>query len=483
MADKSNRRFPSPRFTLASLLILITLCAAPFTYLSYVRRRNDQRKAAHEDLTSKGMSLRQISPQSRPPADKSLAAPADESPARQFWAEILGDPKLPKFDHVNIHDFFGKNRPRPPITDTDLAQLQFLPEIESFRFYYSKTVTDEGLAVLGKLPKLKKIQLQSLDQVTGEFLSSLPEDCPVETIWINDLKGLDGPKLTALRRLKNLKMLWISTCPSLSDESLIDVEVPPNVTDLNLNLQGVGDQTIARWLEHVKLDRLEIRCPITRALTPAIATQTNLFQLTITNAPLVDEDFTFLKQWPRLSCLKLNAMPLRGEVLDYIAAPEKLGVLELNNTLFSDKHLPKLANFPKLQLLGLAWTPLTGEGFQADVQWPTPWGIELCGTRFSDAGKDAFTNWKGLKEVCLPSNWTPEDSSRFPNGSAPATPNFNLHVAIISDGKPSRPCYIPSLKLEKIDNCPADLMKPVADLQTLGLAEAEADRKRHEASQ
>jgi hypothetical protein len=456
-----------PRFTIGALLLLITLCAPFLAYLSLVRKRNDQRKAAYDASVTKGAVFQ--------PVDHAPPKPSEgETTARQFWASVIGEPNLPTFGRIAINDLAGAKKQRPPITDADLHRLQYLPEIEDFHFYYSKEVTDEGLKVLGKLPKLKRIMLQDLHAVSGEFLDSLPEDCALETIWITSLEGLDGRKLQSLRRLKNLKMLWISHSSLLTDASLREVTLPPNIKDLNIGHVPLGDETLERWLSQVELERLEIRAPITRALIPALAKQTSLSTLAITNAPLVDEDFMFLKNFTHLSSLKLNAMPLRGEVLDLPPNPDKIGLLELNNTLISDAQLPKIARYEKLGILGLAWTPITGEGFGGDVHWPRPGNIELSGTRFTDAGMDAFAKLKGLKMVMMPSNWTPEDHQRFEAGTAPTQPCINGFVGLKHSGIQT---YLPSIKLEKIDNCPSELMKPVAELQALGLEEDKVVRE------
>ncbi len=472
MTTRHSKSWFRPRFTIGALLLLMAVCAPFLAYLSVIRRWNDQRQAAHQEVIAKGIHLGgdNQSPPATSPKDKS-------SSARKFWAAIVGNPELPNFTRVQIHDFFGKNRPRPPITDRDLQQLEYLPEIEEITFYYSRDITDEGLAVLGKLPKLRRIQLQDMALIRGDFLDHLPDNCPLESLWFDDLKGLEGEKLKSLKRFKNLQKISIGICPLLSDATLADVDLPPSLRELTLFRTAIGDQTLSRWLSQIQFERLSINAAITRGIVPVLSKQTKLDQLEITNAPLLDEDLAFLKNCPRLGGLKLNAMPIRGDVLDHIATPQKLGSLELNNTLINDQNLSKMAQFPKLKHLGLAWTPLTGEGFAAEVNWPMPWSIALSGTHFSDAGKKAFAKMKGLKSVMLPGNWSPEDNRRFPAETTPSNATLNgIFSKNRGAGVIDFRCHLPAIKLEKIDNCPADLMKPVADLQAIGLAEDAAFR-------
>lgn len=462
-----------PRFTLGALLLLVTLCAPGLAYLSYLRRQNDLRKDAYQKAIDKGMLLR--------PANGS-AAPAPptaerEAHARKVWAALLGDSKLPNFGRVQIHDFFGKNRPRPPITDKDLEGLQYLPEIERFDFYYSKDVTDKGLAELGKLPKLKWLTLNDLSQITGEFLDHFPDDCLLENITFSSLEGLDGRKLRSLSRLRNLKYLSIHGGPKLTDESLREVNLSPSITDLTLRCPSVGDETISRWLSLLKLERLALHCHVSRAVAPALAQQTEIHVLEISNAPLLDEDFAFLKNCTQLKSLQLSGLPLHGKLLDFLACPERVDLLELDSMPLTDDVLPRLAKLKSLKILSLCWTPLSGMGMDNPTM-PTPWSLSLSGVRMSDIGKDAFAKWMELKSVHLPSNWSPEDDRRFAPGKAPSSLCRNGYFALKNSGEGlASQTYMPALRLSKIDNCPVEMMKAVAELQALGLTENKAWRQ------
>ena len=462
-----------PRFTLAALLLLITLFAPWLAYLSYLRRQNDLRKEAYQKAIDKGMLLKPSNGRAAPSPPTAERA----AEARKVWTALLGDSKLPNFARVQIHDFFGKKRPRPPITDKDLEGLQYLPEIEHFDFYYSKDVTDQGLAVLGKLPKLKWIMLNELSLITGEFLDHFPDDCALENITFSSLNGLDGRKLKSLGRLRNLKTLSIHGGPALNDESLREVHLSTSVTDLKIYGDAVGDETLTRWLSELRLERLAMHCRVSRAIAPALAQQTNLYVLEVSNAPLLDEDFAFLKNCSQLKSLQLSGLPLNGKLLDYLAYPEKVDLLELENMPLTDDCVPRLTKLKTLKILSLAWTPLSGEGFEEPLL-PNPWSLSLAGVRLSDAGKDAFAKWNELRDMKLPSNWSPEDDRRFAPGKAPSPLYRNGYFVMKSSGEGlASQSYMPALRLGKIDNCPADLMKPVAELQAIGLAEDKAWRQ------
>lgn len=473
-----NRRWLRPRFTILALLVLITLCAPFLAYIASIRRGNEQRKAAFDDALAKGMRLE---PSHTAPLPQASPKP-DEADVRKLWSNLLGNPNLPHFARVKIHDFFGKNRPRPPITDADLKSLEYLPELEDFDFYYSNDVTDEGLAVLGKLPKLKRIVLNDLKHVTGEFLGHFSEDNVVETIWMIDLKGMDGGELADLRRFKNLKQLWIIGTPLLESAAMDRVGLPSGVTELHLNGVSLSDKTVPRWLSQVQLERLEISVPISKITTLELAKQAHLTHLKLSNARLEDNDFEFLESLEKLKSLQLSGMPVRGELLDNISKPEQISVLGFNSTLFTDENLKKLARYQKLFFLDLAYTPLTGEGFAADVRWPVIENLWLSGTQFSESGKTAFANLPELQEVYMPGNWSFEDLSRFNIKGAKFQPIIN-GVFIRPEGFQQAKqilTYMPTINQLPLSEILSEEMKPVADLHSRGMAERQEWDRRSE---
>ena len=470
---------------MAALLLLITFCAPFLAYLSEVRKWNDRRKATISAAPSKRIMLEPHGHYSNH-APLNPAPPTqskEESTARKLWSRMMGVSDHPKITRIHIHDFYGKNRPHPPVTNEELKSLEYLPEVEEFYFFGSDVVTDEGFAVLGKLPKLKHIQLQKLSQVSGEFLDSLPEDSPLETIWFTDIKALDGYKLKSLGRLKNLKTIWLSQCPALTDESLRDVNLPSSLKEMHISRSGIGDGALSRWLAQVNLENLWIHVPVSRAIAPGLARQTNLQDLRMENAPLLDEDFAFLKHCASLRYLELLGMPLQGDLLDYIPNADKVMHVGLSCTLFEDRQLPKLSRYRNLWGLSLGYTPLTGEGFVESFRLPLNTELSLCGTRFSEAGKKAFAQWNQLKTVNLPSNWTPEDNERFQTPNLPARPSLNAIFATEPNHTFPFEIYSPLKCSAKIDNCPPELIKPVADLLELGKAEEAEARRRYEAKQ
>lgn len=462
-AIPAKRRFLRPQFTLATLLILITVSSPFFAYVASVRRWNHHRKLAYSNLLAKGADF-------RPRGRSNPKAKSKDNFLHKSWKTITADPNVPGFGIITLAESV-----RGGITDKDLRSLEYFPEIEEFHCHGSAAVTDDGLAVLSELPNLKMVVGYYLPNVTGDFLAEFPKDCKLDCLGFHNCNGLEGKHLAPLSRLQNLTQLSISDVPLVNDESLRDVELPASLTNLHVNRVKIGDATFARWFTQAQLKTLHIHAPITRAIAPAFSKLTAIEELSIQDAPLIDEDFAFLTECHQLGRLSLLSMPVRGELLAFIPHPKKLHGLNLSNTLFSDEHLSKLSKFPNLSGLDLAWTPLTGEGFNADTGLPRPGMFFLTGTRFSDQGKEAFSKFKGLNTVQLPSNWSPVDHQRFADSDKPANPQFNSYFRAPPGGQTWGP---PTLRQEPMDNCPSDLMKPIANLHALGLAEEQEIKRR-----
>ena len=84
-----------------------------------------------------------------------------------------------------------------------------------------------------------------------------------------------------------------------------------------------------------------------------LKSQHQIIQIAITNAPFIDEDFRFLENCPNLVNLSVEAVPVNGDLLRWIACPEKVEHLRLDSTLFEDRHLSALGKFTTLASMDL----------------------------------------------------------------------------------------------------------------------------------
>ena len=109
--------------------------------------------------------------------------------------------------------------------------------------------------------------------------------------------------------------------------------------------------------------------------------------------------------------------------------------------------------------------------------------LTLYGSRTSRSGSvvRAFAKWNRQQSVSLPSNWTPADNKRFAAANRPLRPTLYYRFENAVGSPFPFDVYHPLRSAERIDNCPADLMNPVADLLAPGFADKEERRLQYEA--
>lgn len=484
-----------PRFTLAALLVLITVMAIPLSYVAQRRNWNLRRKAAFEALTAKGVGL-------SPEVFDEFATPPPPAPPlssfQKWWRGILLEDASPRVREVQYSFNEKRMAGLSPLEDGDVVLLTFFPELEKVEIHNAKNISDQGLASLAKLPKLNEFRLINLPQISGEFLKDWPLNSTLNAVNFGRLDQFRGEHLANLIRSHALKELRLDRCPLLDDHSLRDVSIPKQVNDLMIRQRSIGDETLGRWLAGHQYRHLSIHVKMTRKSVGSLATQRDLEQLYLSNAPLLDEDFQFLKDLKNLETLQLESMPVRGDLVAWIADPQKLSTVQMSNTLFDDRNFSKLRRFPNLYSLTLDFTPITGEGLRDLPVIPNGGSLRLIGTRLSEKGKDALAAVRPKNPVgnppltpsanpimiAMPSNWAFEDFKRFEQGKSPWRMQVDIFTALEArkatggnfESYSSR--FYSRQASEPLDNCPADLMRPVIELHRQACMRTEDEESR-----
>lgn len=469
-----KRRWLRPRFTLAVLLIVITVAAIPLGYIAQRRAWNLRRKRAVEALIAKGVRL---SPERYIGDQLVLPQLANYTAVAKWWRSVLADDQSSEIRTVEYFSVGSQNSKLAPLTDSDLALLNRFPEIENVKLDSAEQVTDFGLASVASLPRLQDLQLHYLPLPKGLFLGSFHAKSPIKKLQFTKLDALDGANLIPIGQLPALERFWIDRCTKLDDESLMHVTMPLTVTDLFINVCPIGDQTILRWLVNHRYQHLSICGKMTRITVNTLSQQTAVKQLYLKNAPFIDEDFAFLTNWKELEVLHLEAMPVSGDFLDSIGAPDRLIYINLPSTLFEDANFAKLKRFKKLSILDLSWTPISGEGLAHLGPLPEHSQLRFIGARFTDKGMDALTHLplntppgKVPLLVDLPSNWTAEDFRRFDGGKPPWPVHADIFTALERKRETGEDTsyYWSGFSSRRVasplDNVPAHLMQPVLAL-------------------
>lgn len=457
-----RRLFWRPRFSLWAMLVLITVVAIPLSYVAQRRSWNLRRAAARRELEEAGLFF---VPLYQRPKMTGL---------RGFWDDML----LEDFDHI----YAVRDRPEEVDKEIDelpidLSGLRYFPEIMQLQIENRSAVTDESLAVVQFLPRIEYLHLAHLPKVTGRFLAFLSNPEKMIRLRLEKLHSLNSSELRMIGRMEQLARLEIVDCPSLTDDSLSDVTLPPELNLLCVWGSNLGDATLGHWLDDCKLRELSIQARVSRGIAPHLAKQTELESLQIANAPLLDEDFAFLANCIDLYDLQLCGMPINGELLKWI--PESnLIYLDLSSTLMRDDHLEQLGRLTKLESLDLSWTPITGEGFRPEPRWKELSHFYLAGTRFSEAGKQRLSTLdvSGVGPgLDLPSNWSHDDLKRYRSEHFPGSSlsEREAKVQLSETGKSfSHPTKELSLRQEPLNNFPKELMAPVLRLHQLARTES-----------
>jgi hypothetical protein len=267
-------------------------------------------------------------------------------------------------------------------------------------------------------------------------LAAFPE---ITAISIENAQDISDRGMEVVGKLPRLESLFVLQSPKVTSQFL---EIAPPLKGLHLEVQ------------------------FRAADTPALQKQTQLEFLKISNAPLTDEDLSFLSHCSQLDTLQLIGIPAKGAFLAEIDPNAPMHFLTISGAPLTDKNAGHLANCPRLVDINLSWTPLTGEFLPPAGAWPMIQRLDLQGTRFSEAGKHKLAQIVVPWHVTYPSNWNSLDMSRY--GAAKPPPDFTLNSLFADEAKANSIAvpvfYPPNFQPPRINQCPIELMTEVSRL-------------------
>jgi hypothetical protein len=438
------------QFSLARFLLFVLVISTILAYIAHRRTWNAQRLAARAALVEQGF---QFESKSGSPRFRHV---------RSFlqWALLEDEYAAPEIGLYTRSP--NSTRPKAP---RELGLLRYFPEVETIFLRGANDITDESLSFVAAMPNLKSLNLIELPFVTGDFLERLQNPSAMESLRFDHIDDLSSPKLAVIGRMSNLRRLEIVGAPRLTDDLLRGVDLKPNFQELVLYNCPLEDETITRWLSQCKLKVLTLRIRISPSLAGALAKQTDLEELHINNAPLLDAHFAFLKECKYLKRLNLSSLPIQGEFLKILPRPERLEWLELYSTPLPDSRLADLNRFKNLIYLDLSYCPVTGEGFEGTSPWASLDFFRLYGCHFSDEGKKRLQlfNANVRCEFVPPRNWSPADEQAYTRAAnSPA----RYELVSVSGIRGTFSYIIRSLSelQEPIDNAPRNQMAAVLAL-------------------
>ena len=153
------------QFSLRSLLIFVTLCAIPCSWLAVkLQQAKRQREAVAEIVKANGAVYYDW--ECDKDGHRSIAFPWRPTPT--WWQNLLGDDLFQSVTRVNL--------PSGQVTDADLEHLKYLSQLEVLLIDNTQ-VTDAGLENLKGLKHLNRLYL-SETKVTDEGIKRLQQALP-----------------------------------------------------------------------------------------------------------------------------------------------------------------------------------------------------------------------------------------------------------------------------------------------------------------
>lgn len=306
---------------------------------------------------------------------------------------------------------------------------------------------------------------------------------PVSSVSISDARRRNGKvtddDLLQLALFPEIRNLRIEAAEGITDRAMSVVANFPQLEGLGVEQ---SPKITSRLLEAVpRLKSLSLDVQFDAAHIPALQKQTELAMLGIRNAPLTDEDLSFLGDCDQLDTLVLEGVPIRGAILAKLNRNAPMHFLTIRGAPISDASATELRRLPRLVHLDLAWTTLEGDFLPETGAWPMLQFVDFQGVRFSDAGKRKLVQLKVPFHITYPSNWSALDFQRYDSVKVPSDITINLRYA--AEAKENSiavaTCYPPNFQPPKISNCSTESMAGVIALLEMAKAE-EAEWKAKE---
>jgi Leucine-rich repeat (LRR) protein len=255
------------RFSLRSLLVLVTLLAMGLGWFAYWREGKRREAAAGDWVLNHGGSIAESN-------GREMAHPP-------LWVRWLG-PVLPEECLRTVHFVDFLEDP----TDADLKVLRDLPNLKQLNLNHAKNITPAGLAPLAELPKLEVLYLMNTP-VGDTGLAQVRNLHGLKEIWVVHTGITDAsmpwitsnPKLThlgaagaritdqsapLLARLENLEVLSLVDT-QITSRGLADIAKLPRLKHLYLLRTAVDDEGLKHLETTKSLDTLDIRLTRTTA--------------------------------------------------------------------------------------------------------------------------------------------------------------------------------------------------------------------------
>jgi internalin A len=389
------------RFSLASMLVVVTAFSLWLGRATYVARRQSHAVAAitaaegiviFDDESSWIVSV----------------APTTQLSLLEWLQERIGEDYFRTVEAVDFATNAGRRKgsQEPKATDTSLALLAGVPEVKNLELSHNETVTDESLVHLSGLRNLTTVYLYHT-KVCGPglvHLSKLPNlqylelsHTPIENIGLEQVHQMHGLKslrlahtkitdagianLTDLRNLEDLSLKYTD----ITDESLVYIQKLSSLKELVLTstkISPAGAQRISQALPNCN-----VRVSFRLGRTPT--------------------DVAFFSDDQQPSADKINAkfkeLGIDGHVgTDPTQPGNPIVALYLEHTTISDAAALKLiAEMPLIESMVIRIALVGDEFFQGLAQSDHLRYIEVKEINLTDGGLRHLSHLAKLRDLLI----------------------------------------------------------------------------------
>jgi hypothetical protein len=157
----------------------------------------------------------------------------------------------------------------PAINDSQLAQLEILPELTDLEIENARSITDAGLVALARQTNIRSLKLVHAEQITDAGVGVLAGMRHLEGLELVRATRVTDAGISSLAGMRQLKGLAVMHAPRVTDKGLRAIAGLPNLRLLNLAGSGITDQGIERlhsatqlqWvtLAHTRISRAGLR--------------------------------------------------------------------------------------------------------------------------------------------------------------------------------------------------------------------------------
>jgi Leucine-rich repeat (LRR) protein len=424
-----------PRFSLLTLLVLVTTLAVSIgLFVEPWRRARQKKKVAGEVERLGGKVI--------------FAEPPEATGVISGWLHLIfGDEYF-----ADVSRVFCRLR-----SEDDVELLHAFPEVTHLRLSGPR-VTGATLERLAGLSQVSELKLSEA-VISPRGLQSLTKLPQLEFLAFSNCTLLDAAsQLGALTELPNLQSLTFIDC-GLSDDSLKALYGAPSLTILYLHEPGISEEGILAACR--SNPALAINFGGQRSKTenyiPSAEELPNVTELTFTGPHTSNKTLVALRGARSLSTLRLDRCRVTDSGLRHLLSLPRLTRLELKGSTVNATRLSELRQRPEFSDLARTDCSVTDLGLEhisdlralthltvVDCQL-TDQGLEsvgklmnltklaLSGDQISDAGVRALRSLQKLNTLYLKSSQMTDDSLVVLK-SMTSLRQLTLHGVSISDG-------------------------------------------------